>query len=524
MACGISEESGEPVVLSCTGATSSRNYMPALTEAFYRHLPILVVTSSQDNSRLGHLIPQVTDRSKHPSDILVESVHLQTIKDEVDEWDCNVKINKAIIALKQHGGGPSHINLTTTYNEDYSVKELPKECSISYYNYESQLPEIPSGRIAIFIGSHSKMTEEQSNIIDEFCKSNNAVAFCDHTSNYRGKYEVCNGILGFQKKCEFDIMNVDLLIHIGGMSGSYFASDTIFPKSVWRVSTDGKYCDHYKKLTCLFEMNEFDFFKYYTSDKKHDDSYLKECLTCIENAWSSVGELPFSNWWIAKTISAKIPANSVIHFGILNSLRAWNVFPLTSSVSAYSNVGGFGIDGAISTLLGASLIQKNKLYFGVMGDLAFFYDLNSIGNRHFSNNVRILLVNNGCGIEFKNFNHQGAKFGNDTDEYIAAGGHFGRQSRNLVKHMAEDLGFEYISAASKDEFIQNHERFICPRISNKSIIFEVFTEPEKESEAFKILCNTIIDNYYVTKKKVRSTVKSIIGEDAARSILHIMKK
>ena len=63
MACGLSAESGEPVVLSCTGATASRNYVPGLTEAFYRHLPVVAITSTQHITSVGHDIPQVIDRS-----------------------------------------------------------------------------------------------------------------------------------------------------------------------------------------------------------------------------------------------------------------------------------------------------------------------------------------------------------------------------------------------------------------------------------------------------------------------------
>ena len=65
MACGMAAESGEPVVISCTGATSSRNYMPGLTEAFYRKLPILAITSSRGENLIGHLKPQVTDRENY---------------------------------------------------------------------------------------------------------------------------------------------------------------------------------------------------------------------------------------------------------------------------------------------------------------------------------------------------------------------------------------------------------------------------------------------------------------------------
>lgn len=68
MACGLAAEIMQPVVLSCTGATASRNYFPALTEAYYRKLPILAVTSTQEESKIGQLIPQVIDRSIQPAD------------------------------------------------------------------------------------------------------------------------------------------------------------------------------------------------------------------------------------------------------------------------------------------------------------------------------------------------------------------------------------------------------------------------------------------------------------------------
>ena len=102
MACGLAAETLEPVVLSCTGATASRNYFSALTEAYYRGLPILAVTSTQEKSKIGNLIPQVIDRSVQPHDILKFSVHLQTVKDEDDEWDVTLNANKAILELNHH--------------------------------------------------------------------------------------------------------------------------------------------------------------------------------------------------------------------------------------------------------------------------------------------------------------------------------------------------------------------------------------------------------------------------------------
>lgn len=111
MACGLAAESGEPVVLSCTGATASRNYLPGLTEAYYKKLPILAVTSVQSMANVGHIIPQVIDRSVVAKDVARLSVCLPVVKDENDAWACELKVNQALLALKRHGGGPVHINL-----------------------------------------------------------------------------------------------------------------------------------------------------------------------------------------------------------------------------------------------------------------------------------------------------------------------------------------------------------------------------------------------------------------------------
>ena len=100
MACGLAAESGEPVVLSCTGATASRNYMPGLTEAYYRKLPILAITSTQDTSKIGHNIAQVIDRRVLPNDIAKLSVDIPTIRDDDDVWNCEIKVNKGSFRTK----------------------------------------------------------------------------------------------------------------------------------------------------------------------------------------------------------------------------------------------------------------------------------------------------------------------------------------------------------------------------------------------------------------------------------------
>jgi 2-succinyl-5-enolpyruvyl-6-hydroxy-3-cyclohexene-1-carboxylate synthase len=249
-------------------------------------------------------------------------------------------------------------------------------------------------------------------------------------------------------------------------------------------------------------------------------AYLRAWQDHLGDLNSKIPELPFSNLWIAKKTHKIIPENSTIHFAILNSLRSWNFFELPKSVESNSNVGGFGIDGCLSSLLGASFVNTDRLYFGIIGDLSFFYDLNSIGNRNVKNNLRILLINNGKGTEFRNFNNPAAQFGESADEFIAAGGHFGNKSRTLVKNYCESLGFEYLSSSNKDEFNQVYDKFFSNKFLDRPILFEVFTNTEDESKALEIITSISTS----VRKKTKGTIKSIIGEKNIRNFKKIIKR
>jgi len=513
MACGLAAETKEPVVLSCTGATASRNYMPGLTEAFYRKLPILAVTSTQEVSKVGHHIAQVIDRSAGPKDIVRYSVHLPLVKDSNDWWNCEVKANNAILELSRRGGGPVHINLETGYSRSYTTKELPKVRVIKRITEPKDFPALPDGKVAVFVGAHAKMSQEEIKALEAFCESNNAVVFCDHTSGYKGKFCVIHSLSSSQRFITYNELRPDLLIHIGEVSGDYSAYN-ITGKQVWRVSRDGELRDTFGKLKYVFEMPEEEFFRHYTSGNKRNNGYLQAWKRHLEQLYNMIPALPFSNLWIAKKIHKMIPDYSTVHFGILNSLRAWNFFALPDTVDSFANVGGFGIDGCVSSLIGASLADKKKLYFGIIGDLAFFYDMNSLGNRHVGNNVRILLINNGIGTEFKNFNHPAAELGDEADKFIAGAGHFGNKSRTLVKNYCESLGFEYMTASDKKEFNRIYKRFITDKMLDKPIVFEVFTNKEYESKALEIITSISSD----TKNNIKKSIRNILGDDKVKKI------
>lgn len=521
LACGMAAETGEPVVLTCTGATASRNYMPGLTEAFYRKLPILAITSTRGNHKIGHLIDQQIDRRQLPNDIAVESVTIPMVKDSEDERMCEIEANKAILALNLNGGGPAHINMYTRYSHNFSVKEIPPVHAIYRHTiFDENLPEIPrNGRIAIFVGAHANFSERLTKAIDKFCATYDAVVYCEHTSGYRGQYEVHAQIVGGQMQWSSSLTHVNLGIRIGEITGTGWGAGA---SHTWRVSPDGALRDGGGNLRRVFMMPEETFFEKYAEEGCSHTEYLKAIQSEVEMVQEKIPELPFSNVWMAKQMVDNLPLNSEIHFGILHSLRSWNFFKLPSGILSKCNVGGFGIDGGVSTMIGASLCHSDKLYFGVFGDLAFFYDMNVIGNRHVGNNVRILLVNNGKGNEFRNYNHPCSFLGKEADKFVDAAGHFGNKSHLLVKHYAEDLGYEYLSASNKDEFLEVVDKFLNPTIGERPIIFETFTETDDESSALEKMLNIMIDPSF--KDKIKRTIKGALGEQGVKVIKNILGK
>jgi len=523
MACGMAAESGEPVVLSCTGSTASRNYYPGLSEAYYRKLPVLAITSHQGTDRIGQLIFQNIDRRNIPNDIAQISVELPVVKDERDEAYVTMEANKAILELRRNGGGPAHINIFTTYSTDFSVRELPPVRAFKRYQAWDRLPQMSSGKVCVYVGSHIRFTEKQTEAIDRFCATHDAVVICDHTSGYYGKYRLLPTLALMQTNATSPFETFDLMVHIGEVSAATFAG-LVPTKDIWRVSEDGELRDPFKKLTTVFQMSEEAFFLHYGKDKqdKHDRiDYYREIFARI---YKEIPELPFSNIWVASQLSQRLPKGCLFHISASNSRRCWNMFHLPEGVQSTSNVGCCGIDGCTSALIGSSLASPERICYLVTGDLAFFYDLNSLGNRHVGNNIRILLINNGVGAEFKLTPHKCYAFKEEADKYMAAAGHYGNKSSLLVKHYAEDLGFRYLTAGNKEELMEVLAEFASPELTGRPMILEVFTNHEDENEALNLMTSISYDAKGLVKNKLTGVIRSVAGEKGIKAIKGILKR
>jgi 2-succinyl-5-enolpyruvyl-6-hydroxy-3-cyclohexene-1-carboxylate synthase len=321
-----------------------------------------------------------------------------------------------------------------------------------------------------------------------------------------------------------------LVIQIGEVSEAYemyvYAANC---KELWRVSEDGELRDTWGKLINVFEMPLGVFFDAYAQDCEKSGNVYFETLSAFDkNLRAEIPELPFSNAWLAKVTHQKIPENCKIFLGILNSVRTWGCFPLNAKNRSI-NSGGFGIDGIISTAVGSSLADNDKLHIVVVGDLAFYYDMNVLGNRHVGGNLRILLVNNKCGSEFRLYSHLAHVLGESADDFVAANGHYinhfdDKVDASTAEAWSKSLGWIYMSANNKDEYLGKVDDFLSEETRGRPMLFEVFTTPENESDGVKMLFSIAATKPEKIILQIESNIKRIVPKSLRNVIKKALKK
>ena len=493
MAVGFAYESQKPVVITCTGATASRNYLSAMTEAYYRKIPVIALTFIDAGSNCYNIAPQFVDRSVSPNDVKTVNVSLPIINSEHAVQESLTMLNYAL-SESVYNNNPVHIDSPSCIDFDNKIKGLPQVWTTKYYDenfiaYKDA--NFNDKKVAVFIGSHKRFTQEEEKAISDFVEHFDIPVFCDNTSNYHGKNKILTAkIPGMKRLKHFP----DVVIDIGMVSGDYNYLPLLRRTVLWRVSRDTKFRNRMNRpLEKFFNCTELTFFTKMISLNIPKQGLYNEIKTLSDSI--KIPDLPLCNSLICQELSKHLPKNSSLYVSILNSLRNSNYYEFDDSIILNSNVGGFGIDGGVSTIVGQSLNDKEKMCFGLIGDSAFFYDMNVLGNRHISNNLRLLLVNNGRGIEFRLKLHIcEQKIGEKADKLIAAANHY----KNGAKGWAESCCFEYMKAETKAEFLAKIEQF-CNSKCGKPILFEVFTSTVDEQ-------NGLIEMQSFNKDKLEETL------------------
>lgn len=513
-AIGLYLQTGRIIALSCTSAQATRNYIPGLTEAFYKKVPLLAITMAKHPRFTYQEYMQAPDQTSLPKDCVKKSFAVPYVSDDNDYLHSIRVMNEAVLELTHNTLGPVQLCIPALDRELSSISDLPKFIKrYSLKDLKNISQDLINKKILIVIGEHRKIDNKFQNILEKFAEQFNAAIYINHLSNYYGNYSIeANMLFSVMKVDDFNKLKPDIVITIGGQTGDYplynmLSRSEITDVEHWRIDNSGTVVDTYDKLTKIFEMNEQDFFSsLITKDSKKNVSYYKLWMSELNKKNLNIA-VPFSNVYAAQILSKKIKSNSTIQFSILNSLRVWNLFKLNANIDCYSNVAAFGIDGGMSTLIGQSVVSDNDCYL-VIGDLAFLYDINSLSIRHIKNNLKILLINNNGGVEFKLYKN--ADDNKKTNRYISAGDHFSR-----AKGWALDCGFDYICASSKEEFLKNVDEFVSS--NEKPVIFELFIKDSDDVDAYNMLIENnsehrLEDVLSDAKSKMKKVVKKLINK------------
>lgn len=515
-ALGLAEISDQPICLSCTSSTATCNYFPAVVEARARGLKLIILTADRDNYLLKQGEDQLIPQDNMFGDFTIADVNLPIVQTERELKYCIRKCNEALIAsTNRENPGPCQINFQINRIDLCRSSSLPtyRKVDVIYSDenekMRSKKHELANyKKIMIILGqSYYEERDKIEYFLDVFFHKYNCMITYEETSNLHSQYFLKTCLIAeSMTEREFSDYCPDLVITFGGHSFSflkYKLRNNYKRITHWRVSNNRDYLDNYDALRSMFIMSEIEFLSFMNNfnGSNNFEYYNKWKIRLKEVKFPALG---FSNYFVVKKFCEFVPDNSLVHLSILNSVRLFN-FNSKGNTISFSNLGADGIDGCMPTFLGQA-DAYDGLAFLVIGDLSYFYGLNSSIIPH-NKNIRILVINNHAGGEFHN------NFGEEKiptlRDYISAG------HKSNVADSVDMTDFIYLSADNEDALDRALKMF-C-NISKQPIILEVFTDAEYESN--------VIKNFYDINQKL--TLRETIlkkGKIIARKGLHMLRK
>ena len=568
-ALGLCKELGEPVAIACTSSTATCNYTPPIAEAYYQKLPLLVLTGDRDPYRLGQLEDQMINQVDMYRNYCKKCYNLPIVETSYDEWYCGRLVNEAILELTRDGCGPVQINFPINQSiediADASAESLPDVTKIERVDVESedavwkQHSEYLSSKKRIFVlcGAGEKTSEKQRAAMDLFAKHYSCAFVTEHLSNIHcdasiNGYTVAESITGEVVRTG---IKPDLVIFFGGnflgrWKTMFRGQKGLFDS--WYICEDGIVVDPFQNLTRVFKCTVPFFFekmgKLADVRSKNDCQLLSDLQAykdnikipnvreiCTRANKYAIDDAKFrkesepsndrlvpegylSGFGAMQGLAGAIRRNSLLHLSILNSTRITQLFDLPDDTLVYSNLGTDGIDGTMSTFLGQAKANPDKECFLVIGDLSFFYDMNSISIRDIGDNVHIMMINNGGGAEF--YLSMGPEKLPNIDMHISAA------HSHKAKEWVKANGFNYLEASSQDEF----DKILPAFMENKGrpVFLEVSTMKYQDVMVYKAFRRMIHQDTLARKvyKRVEAlpVVNKVLNTEVGNSIKEKLKK
>ncbi len=496
-ALGLALSKQKPVALVCSSGTAPLNYAPAVAEAFYQHIPLIVLTADRPEYWIDQSENQCINQKNIYQNFSKKNVVLPLPETEKDLWYAARMINECLNAATNGQAGPVHINIPLEEPLHQMLDaELP---SIKYIQQCSTLSVLPGNelenlaseinqakKILVLAGQQNTNPGLENNLSD-FCRQSGAVVLTEHLSNLSDPLfcsNVDNLMTAIQEDRTEDFQP-DLLISFGGTFVSKSIKQFLRKYKTaehWHLSASGEHFDTYQSLTHVIPVDAADFFESVNEiidSKQNDYQQLwlnkEKHVNALRDSFTQ--QIPFCDLKVFGQLANSIPANSVIHLGNSSPVRYALVCSPVSGAQYFSNRGTSGIDGCVSTAVGFAS-ESEKINTVIVGDLSFFYDSNALWNKHLKPNLRIVVIHNGGGNIFSMIKGPG--------ESPVFNEHFFAANTHKAEPLARAFGLDYFSANNENELIDALNKFYSPDQQNPALL-EVFTDAATNTEIFRAL-------------------------------------
>ncbi len=514
-AMGIAQKQQEPTAVVCTSGSALLNYYPAVAEAFYSDIPLVVISADRPKHLIGVGDGQTINQPNVFENHILYSANLKldlkesdTEKDElpifknlenrletflglkksIQEFN-EVEINKAINISKIQNG-PVHINVPfdePLYDrvEELSVtpqvltseqrsldidEEIVSECIKSWNSADKKM---------ILIGVNPPNSIEQQ-WLEILAKDNSVIVFTETTSNinHEAFFPSIDKIIAPLHEEDFKKLQPDILLTFGGLIVSKKIKAflrTHKPREHWHIDVN-KANDTFFSLSKFIKTTPNYFFSKVFSKVSTVESNYKSIWETVKQHrrirhTEYLKAIEFSDFMAFNSILKFIPDNTVLQLSNSSTVRYVQLFNINKTLEVYCNRGTSGIDGSTSTAIGFAT-ASNKQTTLVTGDLSFLYDSNALWNNHIPSSFRIIVINNQGGGIFRIL--PGHKNTENFDTY------FETKHNLTAEHLCNMYGFKYEVASNEETLETRLQSFFSNSDSPK--LLEVFTPKNLNDE------------------------------------------
>lgn len=498
-ALGIALKTGKPVAVCVTSGSAVLNLAPAVGEAKYRHVPLVVISADRPGQWIGQLDGQTIDQPNALRSLVRKVANLPEPHDEEEEWYCRRLIAEALHLATCHDCGPVHINVPITEPLfEFTTEKLPevKRIRTRQGNFpKSQFlaeASVPLGRAKgnleglgphlIVIGQ----TRPGTISLETLC------ALTEHFVVFAEPLSVDAPVIHFDEairripKDDIDRYRPHHIIYVGDTIVSKVARKFLRAShaDVTMVTLDARdVADPLMGITDIVECQ----------DGKDVDRFL---LSLCDDPVSPLQEEYISRWdalfaaaderaetycpVYSQMMAVKLFEQTIdsltfpvhVHYANSNAVRLGNIY---ANHYVWCNRGVNGIEGSLSAAAGFSLATDESVAI-IIGDLSFFYDQNALWNQELRGNLRILLVNNSQGGIFRMLH--------GLDDSPAALPYISAEHHTTAEGICRQHRISYLTAHDSEE-LEAGITMLLTCEADRPVLLEVFTDANIDAQAYK---------------------------------------